>query len=449
MELPFFPNPCDVYERLRPLGTAVLLDSGGNHERGRYDIVAAAPDPQYSLVLMSSEGKQDTREKIRHWAAQATALCDKCVDQATKLPFNGGYIGYLSYELGRRLQPRLEPVSTSLPLAVAHFYPWAVVQDNAERRSYLVGSPSDVHAISAQITARLKAPIPTDDRRAPFRLLSKFKRPWNLERFDDALNQTKKLIEAGDCYQINLGQPFSAPYQGSLVTAYRQLREIARAPYSGLFPVDSHNSILAFSPERFLEVCHQRVETRPIKGTRPRYPDIDNDEKAADELLRSTKERAENLMIVDLLRNDLGRFCTPGSISVDELFSLESYETVHHLVSSVSGQLKSGISALDVLLGSLPGGSITGAPKLRAMQIIDELEHESREAWCGTAFYLSQDGRLDSNILIRSFFSHGRTLCAWAGGGLVHDSQSAMEFQEQHDKIGRLLAVLEATRMTS
>ena len=200
---------------------------------------------------------------------------------------------------------------------------------------------------------------------------------------------------------------------------------------------------MSLSPERFLTVDDGRVETRPIKGTRPRRADPRADRAAARELVASEKERAENLMIVDLLRNDIGRFCDTGSVHVDELFRLESYRTVHHLVSVVSGRLRAGYGAVDLLLGCLPGGSITGAPKHRAMQIIDELEPEARELWCGTLFYLSRHGRLDSNIMIRTLVADGNRLTCWAGGGLVNDSRAADEFQEQRDKVGAFLDCLE------
>jgi para-aminobenzoate synthetase component 1 len=198
-------------------------------------------------------------------------------------------------------------------------------------------------------------------------------------------------------------------------------------------------SLLCLSPERFLTVRAGEVETRPIKGTRPRGATAQRDRAAAQALLASEKERAENLMIVDLLRNDIGRFCRPGSVRVEALFEIESYATVHHLVSSVRGNLAPDVTPLQLLLGCLPGGSITGAPKHRAMEIIDELEPASRQAWCGTVFYLSRDGRLDSNVAIRTLFNEGQELVCWAGGGLVADSRATSEYAEQYDKVGAFL----------
>ena len=200
---------------------------------------------------------------------------------------------------------------------------------------------------------------------------------------------------------------------------------------------------MCLSPERFLALHGHRVETSPIKGTRPRQGDARADELAAMELRSSEKDRAENLMIVDLLRNDLGRSCLPGSIHVDRLFELQSFPTVHHLVSTISGELREDCGAFELLRDSFPGGSITGAPKRRAMQIIAELEPDRRQAYCGSVFYVSADGRMDSNIAIRTLLCRDGEMLCWGGGGIVADSQWQREYQETYDKVGRFLTVLE------
>jgi para-aminobenzoate synthetase component 1 len=209
---------------------------------------------------------------------------------------------------------------------------------------------------------------------------------------------------------------------------------------------DQH--LLCLSPERFLKLAGRHVETRPIKGTRPRQRDAAADQREAEELRHSVKDRAENLMIVDLLRNDIGRNCTPGSIHVDQLFELVSYPTVHHLVSTISGELLPQRSGFDLLRDSFPGGSITGAPKRRAMEIIEELESDPRRAYCGSLLYISADGRMDSNIAIRSLVCDGDSIHCWGGGGIVADSQWEQEYQETWDKVGRFIEALESTLAT-
>lgn len=203
------------------------------------------------------------------------------------------------------------------------------------------------------------------------------------------------------------------------------------------------------SPERFIEVRQRQVESRPIKGTRARGHDAAEDQFQADELLASRKDRAENLMIVDLLRNDLGRYCATGSIRVPELFALESYPNVHHMVSSVTGTLAAQYDALDVLIGSFPGGSITGAPKRRAMQIISELEAEVRSIYCGSIFYLDCRGEMDSSITIRTLLANHGDISCWGGGGIVFDSNSQDEYQESIQKVRVLMNALERLHLSN
>ncbi|WOJ94059.1 aminodeoxychorismate synthase component I [Congregibacter variabilis] len=442
LPLPYFDNPCAVYRRLRHLGQAVLLDSGSDSARARFDIVAAQADSSRSVYLAADTGEEELGNALQRWQAIAE-------DQITNdsgvgaLPFYGGYIGHISYELGRRLQSLPATRDATLPIVVAHYYPWAIVQDRKEQRSWLVGETVTINAVRADLESllspRLAPPAPSR-----FQLLQKFAHRWSLSDYRNRFERVKDYIAAGDCYQINIGQPFTAPFAGDLFGAYETLRSIAKAPFSGFFPLNEDQSLLCLSPERFLTVDQGAVETRPIKGTRPRHKDPQQDELAAQALIASDKERAENLMIVDLLRNDLGRFCEPGSVRAQEMFALESYSTVHHLVSVVTARLSPKYSVLDLLLGCMPGGSITGAPKHRAMQIIDELEPAARQAWCGSLFYLSRHGRLDSNIAIRTLFNEGTQLHCWAGGGLVYDSQLEAEYQEQSDKVGAFLRGLEA-----
>jgi para-aminobenzoate synthetase component 1 len=262
-------------------------------------------------------------------------------------------------------------------------------------------------------------------------------------QYQRAVEAIQRYILAGDCYQVNLAQRFSSRFDGDPWDAYRMLRPLAAAHFAGYMECSNKTRLLCLSPERFLKLAGQRVEARPIKGTRPRHEDALADKASADELRQSAKDRAENLMIVDLLRNDMGRNCKPGSIQVDRLFELESYPTVHHLVSTISGELRDGRNAGDLLRDCFPGGSITGAPKRRAMEIIEELEPDPRQAYCGSMLYISADGRMDSNIAIRSLLCEEDRISCWGGGGIVADSEWESEYQETWDKVGRFIKALE------
>jgi para-aminobenzoate synthetase component 1 len=259
------------------------------------------------------------------------------------------------------------------------------------------------------------------------------------------LQRIQRYLHAGDCYQVNLAQRFAAPAQGDPWHAYRRLRRANPAPFGAYLAFDDC-CILCGSPERFLQIRNDRVETKPIKGTRPRGRDPDEDRTLAEALRLSPKDRAENLMIVDLLRNDLGKVCAIGSVHVPRLFEIERYAHVHHLVSTVRGRLAAGRSALDLLRACFPGGSVTGAPKLRAMQIIEELEPHRRGVYCGSIGYIGVDGAMDTNIVIRTLVHSAGVARLWAGGGIVVDSDPEAEYRETLDKAAPLLALLEEMR---
>jgi para-aminobenzoate synthetase component 1 len=273
---------------------------------------------------------------------------------------------------------------------------------------------------------------------------SQFQSNLNQASYQQALNQIHQYIAAGDCYQVNFTQRFQARYSGEPLKAYKALRSACPTPFAAYIALPDNGAILSLSPERFLQVSQGKVETRPIKGTRRRGLSSDEDSMLAEELLHSPKDRAENLMIVDLLRNDLGRSCATGSVKVPELFALETYPNVHHLVSSVTGQLSPGKDPLDLLCGSFPGGSITGAPKIRAMQIIEELEPTRRSIYCGSILYLDVRGEMDSSIAIRSLLLKDGIVSCWGGGGIVADSDWQAEYRESITKVKVLLDTLES-----
>jgi len=268
---------------------------------------------------------------------------------------------------------------------------------------------------------------------------------WNAARYREAFAKVQAYILAGDCYQINLAQRFRAPFQGSPLAAFASLQAGIRAPYAAYLATPSCR-IASLSPEHFITIDGHELRSDPIKGTRRRGSDPASDSALRQALLDSEKDRAENLMIVDLLRNDLGKVAVCGSVQVSDLFRVETFDNVHHLVSTIRATLRSGIAPLEALLGALPGGSVTGAPKRRAVEIIAELEAAPREAYCGTVF-ASNGHRLVSNLTIRTLQFQGDTVTLWGGGGIVADSHWASEYNESIVKINHIVRALGAPEL--
>ncbi len=426
LEFPYLPNAAAHYfSRLRVLPHAVWLDSAN---LARYDILCAAP--HHRLDSSASAPFAQVRAAL---GAPLAAIAD--------IPFAGGALGYWSYDLARQNFALAARAQDDFPLLSVAIYDWALVIDHALKRCRLVSHLryADTPTLLLEIEQRLRGDAP--QLRNDFAVQGEVTSNFSAARYRAAFAQVQSYLHAGDCYQINLAQRLSAPASGDAYAAYLALRSLSPAPFSAFMDLPDVQ-ILCASPERFLSVQNGWVETKPIKGTRPRHADKTQDAALADELLHHPKDRAENLMIVDLLRNDLGKHCVPGSVSVPKLFALESYANVHHLVSTVQGKLAEGCDALDVLRDSFPGGSITGAPKQRAMHIIDEIEPHSRGVYCGVIGYIGFDGNMDSNIVIRTLVYHNGVIQAHVGGGIVADSDCAAEYQETWDKAAALLNIM-------
>jgi para-aminobenzoate synthetase component 1 len=452
-ELPYFEDSAALFLPWADRRWAVFLDSGFPHSRqGRYDIIAAEPIRTLvtrGLLTEIRDGKTITLSPEDPFALVRQALGDT-VEPLPGLPFCGGAIGYFGYDLARRLEkvPERAFDAENIPEMVVGIYDWAVVVDHQERRTFLVGQGRSP-ALAGRWPHLVKAfsQIQTIGwQLADFYVLGDVASNMDRARYGRAFERIKHYIREGDCYQVNLAQRFSAYCTGNPWSAYQLLRPFNPAPFSAYlnFP---QVQVLSSSPERFLKVEGGVVETKPIKGTRPRSPDPAVDAAQAGELRDSLKDRAENLMIVDLLRNDIGKNCAPGSVQVPKLFEIESYATVHHLVSTVSGRLAEGHGALDLLRGCFPGGSITGAPKIRAMEIIEELEPHRRGVYCGSIGYAGFDGNMDSNIAIRTLVHSDNVIRFWAGGGIVVDSDQEQEYQECYHKAAALLHLLEQFRV--
>jgi len=373
-------------------------------------------------------------------------------------PFQGGAVACLAYELGHHLErvPTAERDPLPFPDLIAAFFDLVFAFDQLSRRLYVLstGLPeSDPAARQQRAEVRLRQarewlgevrPLaPVEGCRWPIAIRSDFTR----EAFERAIQRVVDYIHAGDVFQANLAQRFHVACPAGLdpFTLYRRLRTVNPAPFAALL-LWGERAIASASPERFLKLEDGRVETRPIKGTRPRAREDVEDRRLARELVESEKDRAENVMIVDLLRNDLSKVCRDGSVEVPELCTLESFAHVHHLVSTVRGVLRPGCDAVDLLRAAFPGGSITGAPKIRAMEIIAELEPVRRGPYCGSIAWLGFSGWMDSSIVIRTLVMRRGQVQFHVGGGIVADSVPAAEYEETLAKAEGLLRALRGWR---
>jgi len=423
VELPYKADSAHFYAVLADLPWAIWLDSGG---LSRYDILTAVP--QRTLVQDASSRQSDPYAWIRRELGEKT-------EPVEGIPFAGGALGYWGYDSAKRVFGLKNNAfcPNELPDLEIGIYDWALVLDHKQHTAHVVSHQrfSETASLLQLILGRLQSnpQLPADD----FRVLGDVSSSFSLSGYAQAFAQVQNYLQAGDCYQINLAQCFSAAATGDALGAYIELRSLCPAPYSAYlsFP---QAKILCSSPERFLNVQKGIVSTMPIKGTRPRSNDPLQDKKYAEELRIHPKDRAENLMIVDLMRSDLSKSCLPGSVRTPRLFEVESYANVHHLVSTVEGRLADGHDALDVLQNCLPGGSVTGAPKKRAMQIINQLEPFPRGIYCGAIGYVGFDGNMDTNIAIRTMAYANNEIRFWAGSGIVADSEMAAEYQETLDK---------------
>jgi para-aminobenzoate synthetase component 1 len=441
-----FPYPGDAstcFAAIADLPWAIWLDSAG---RGRFDILCA--QPMATLVTRGEKTTITDSHGERLSNADPIQLLRQQLGPATNavpgIPFAGGAAGYWSYDLARRFTslPQTARDTECLPEMAVAIYDWAVVIDHRERTAQLVSYRrfKETEQVWPLILARLQQ----DGNAAPagFKVHGAIRS--NLERnsYKDAFAAVQRYLFEGDCYQVNLARRYAARAEGDALQAYLELRRLSPAPYSAFLNLPQVQ-VLSTSPECFLQVRDGKVETRPIKGTRPRMADPAKDVCMVGDLRNHAKDRAENLMIVDLLRNDLGKSCQPGSVSVPRLFEVESYANVHHLVSTVTGKLTTGQDALALLRNCFPGGSVTGAPKQRAMEIIEQLEPDRRGVYCGAIGYAGFDGDMDTSIAIRTLVHADGEIRFWAGGGIVADSIMADEYQETLDKASAMLRLLE------
>ena len=443
-------DPADAFRALSGQPWSMLLDSAAPHPaHGRYSYIAAEP----FRTLESLDGRayldgQPAAGDPFAVLAEELARHPRPAGPPGPAPFCGGAVGFIGYEAGLRLERvhSRPPNAGGQPEMAFGFYDAVAAFDHAERRAWVIAARPEAEGRARALAARLESggapplgPVPT----APWR--SELARDNYMERVERVL----EYIRAGDIYQANFTQRFLAERPAGLdvYALYRRLRAISPAPFAAYLDCGPRLRITSASPERFIRLnASGEIETRPIKGTRPRHADPAADAAAAAELAASVKDRAENLMITDLLRNDLARVSAVGSVRVPVLYGLESFASVHHLVSVVTARLRPGLGAVDLLRAALPGGSITGAPKIRAMQIIDELEVARRGAYCGSVAWIGFDGAMDSSIVIRTLSITPEAVIAQAGGGIVADSDPAEEHEEMMVKIRAQLRALEEVR---
>jgi para-aminobenzoate synthetase component 1 len=455
-ELSPAPAVVDALTALADRPGVVLLDSAlRDADRGRYSFLMA--DPQRVFVRDRATPGDDPFSEFR------ACLAEHRADPVAGLPpFQGGIAGLLGYELGacwERL-PQAAIDDFAMPVVCAGLYDSVVAWDHVLERCWIIVLPfaADPRARLAELRQQLQSPLAVSQpphSPAPPLCIATPQRPLpvansrsvpifsNFSR-DEYLTAVARVIEyirAGDIFQANLSQRLVCRSTTPVLDVYRRLRTVNRAPFAAFLSFDDW-TLLSASPERFLCVADGLVETRPIKGTRQRRSNPEADLFTRDELRESDKDQSENVMIVDLLRNDLSRVCRPGTIRVPQLCGVETYETVQHLVSQVCGRLEPGRDIFDVLAATFPGGSITGAPKVRAMEIITELERVARGPYCGSVFYCSLDGRADSSILIRTLVERRGWLSCGVGGGIVAQSDPAAEYDETLHKAAGMLRAL-------
>jgi len=475
----------ELFELIKDRPYSFFLDSGMDPQRlGRYSFLGSEP-----FLVVSSRGSEITlirgqKQEVQHGNPFDTVgdLLDtyKLDHCPSPVPFLGGAVGYFGYDLCHFIErlPSTAIDDLKLPESYFAFYDTIVAFDHLEKKVYLVatGFPDmeegqrlrrarmkleemkDWLCASHSIVAVNRSPEQSEGKTKQSRDRDCFaataprndrqnkemtpKSNFTPEEYRKAVNRVREYIAAGDVFQVNLSQRFEADLKIPPHELYKRLRAVNPAPFAGYLNFPGI-VIVSASPERFLKVQSDLVETRPIKGTRPRGGDSTEDERLAYELIHSNKDRAENVMIVDLERNDLGRVCHYGTVKVTELAILETFPTVFHLTSTVIGRLRRGKSNIDLLKATFPGGSITGAPKVRAMEIIDELEPTRRSVYTGSVGYLGFNEDMDMNVVIRTFLIKEGKAYFQVGGGIIYDSDPEAEYIETLDKARALIRALQ------
>ena len=449
-------EPLQLLRKFQNTTMPLLLESAAKGRFGRYTFLTANPIKTYRLdnAQIGRDPFAEIKRDLVKWQ------CEKIPDLP---PFQAGIAGLMGYELGHAWEKLDKPTYNEFPFPAltAGLYDWVIAWDHQQEKCWLIVQPEiSNQPVQKQIDSLFEIinqkEIPNEQKQTassitslPKKGMLQFEIPnvpnvtsnFSKEDYLKGVERVLEYIHAGDIFQANLSQRLMAKQVDSPLELYARLRKKNGAPFAGYF-ADADWAVLSASPERYLQVIDSEIRTRPIKGTRKRTHRPEADLYRMDELKQSEKDRAENVMIVDLLRNDLSKVALPGSVKVPEVCIVESHETVQHLVSEVCAKLKPNCTPFDLFAGAFPGGSITGAPKIRAMEIITELEQTTRGPYCGSLFYHSFDGSVDSNLLIRTFLvKNGCVLCS-VGGGIVAQSSPDAEYAETMHKAEGMLHAL-------
>lgn len=434
---------------LAPTRYPHFIESSAGGSQGRYDVVFACP--QQTLVLdrldslsgPGSESSDSFLSALDQWWTE-----DRLVEGPSELPFRGGWFLYLGYELVGQIEPSLDlATGNELPIAFATRMPAACIADHRKQCGYIVLEATHKHLLG-QIRSDVEASLEQVAVNVSGHLITELDED-HPSAYLEAVTQAKHYIQQGDVYQANLSRAWEGQLRSDVtaLSLYRRLRRANPAPFSGFVSVGS-NTLVSSSPERLLRIKGDFVDTRPIAGTRPRGGGAEEDKALSEELIAHPKERAEHIMLIDLERNDLGRICEAGSVTVNEMMVVESYARVHHIVSNVRGRIRKDVTPGQAIAAVFPGGTITGCPKVRCMEIISELEGVAREAYTGSFGYLNHNGDMDLNILIRTFVVSGQRIRLRAGAGIVADSDPDAELNETRAKARGLIDAISANPVT-
>ncbi|CAD83505.1 para-aminobenzoate synthase component I [Candidatus Blochmanniella floridana] len=448
IEFPYHPHSSlKLFKSLSSNPWSILLYSGydNKHPDSRFDILVTNPSLTLTtydkITTISYNNKNKTSNQDPFLLLKKyTQIYQLKTDHNYPIPFQGGFIGVFGYDLVRNIEliPTLAQKDIHLPDMAIGFYKWAIISDHKTLKNYLV-THNDPKPILNWIHQQYAY---NDKHMQSFQLLNAWQSNITINEYSKKFKIIKKHLKMGNCYQICLSQRFKAPYIGHEWTAFRYLLNYNTAPFSAFIRLPNYSSILSFSPERFIKLKNSNIITQPIKGTLVKLKNTKEDQKQKQKLSQSSKDQSENLMIVDLLRNDIGKVAIPGSIQVTRLFEIQSFSQVHHMVSTIIGKLDNKFSAIDLLKACFPGGSITGAPKIQAMKLIETLEPHRRSVWSGSIGYLSCCGNMDTNISIRTLLTNKYNLFCTVGSGIIFESKQDLEYQEMQDKISTLLTPL-------
>ncbi|MGL5755089.1 MAG: aminodeoxychorismate synthase component I [Paraclostridium sp.] len=432
-------NSFEIYTLFKDEKNSFILDSGMDENKlGRYSFISSRPFDSIKLKNSIENPLDSLKKKLDKYK----------VENNTDLPFVGGAVGYLSYDIGNYLEklPKTAVDDTGVYDLYFGFYNFVIIVDHLKNKTYIATPDLNMeqekniiidieNIIISGENSKIDKNI--EEEQSKVKLISNF----NKNDYIEAVNKVKKYIRQGDIYQANLTQRFSGITNLSSYSLYEKLRNVSKAPFAAFLNFENYQ-ILSNSPERFIKCIDKNIEARPIKGTRPRGKTIEEDIMLQEELKNSEKDKAELLMIVDLERNDLGKVSEVGTVKVPELFVIEPYANVSHLVSTVTGKLKDSLDCIDLIKATFPGGSITGAPKIRAMEIIDELEPTQRNVYTGSIGYIGFNGDLDFNIAIRTLIKKEEHIHFQVGGGITWDSNPQDEYQETLDKAKSIMKAI-------